>query len=225
MKKLGLIAIWVLATSLATLATVAAVRLVGSSVTDQPTTTTALAAGDPSTTTTAVGDTSVTTSRNADGSTTTSFTLPGSTTGTASTGATSATTGATTATTAPRSTTSTTTGATTTTTTTSAGGSTTTTTTAGGSTTTTTGATTTTTTAPAPVTGPFVYSSIGGSVTVTCQGDNVALSGAVPASGYTAEVEESGPDRVRVEFKGSDAESEIRVECDNGVPDPEISEK
>jgi hypothetical protein len=67
-----------------------------------------------------------------------------------------------------------------------------------------------------------VYSSAGGSVTVTCQGDSVSLSGAVPAAGYTADVEESGPDRVRVDFSSDDDEWEIRVECSSGTPSPEI---
>jgi hypothetical protein len=76
------------------------------------------------------------------------------------------------------------------------------------------------------VTGPFSYQVSGGTATVTCTGDDVSLTGASPAAGYTLTVESSGPQEARVEFENEpeDAESEIRVTCSNGVPNAELRE-
>jgi len=220
MKRLGLIAAWLIATSLATLATVAAVRLVGATVADQPSPTTALAHPAPSTT--VIGEQlPVPAAEAAAGATDQTNTVPTTAVVPVPSGApeVTATTGP-----APTQPTMTSTisdegGASTTTTSVA----TTTTTTAPPSTT--TSPTSSTTTTVAASTGPFVYDSSGGSVTVSCTGDEVSLNGAIPSTGYTAEVDDSGPDRVRVEFTDDDDnESEIRVECSDGVPDPEIIE-
>ncbi len=226
MKKLGLVAIWIVATGLATIASVAAVRLVGSGVIEPPsdtniasaiteaaaqTTITNLSttvtpsdqvlAGEPAGTTPTTTETTAADKGNTGSESSGGPTTP-PTRGTTATTITTAP--ATSPTTTPPSTPTTTLPITTT------------------STSTTSTSTTTTTTVPSP----FTFVAIGGSVTVTCSGDDVSLSGAVPAAGYTTEVKESGPDEVKVEFDliDGEAESEIEVECNAGQATAEIDE-
>ncbi|MDH3306497.1 MAG: hypothetical protein OEO77_03105 [Acidimicrobiia bacterium] len=82
----------------------------------------------------------------------------------------------------------------------------------------------TSTTRATPTTGPFTIPSSGGSVTVLCHGDSISFSGAVPAAGYAAEVESTGPGRVEVEFDSPNLKWEVRVECSGGVPEEEIKQ-
>ncbi len=56
----------------------------------------------------------------------------------------------------------------------------------------------------------------GGTVVVEASGGAVSLVSAVPTPGYTVEVDEQGPDEVRVEFESDDAKSEVRVRWDGG---------
>lgn len=70
-----------------------------------------------------------------------------------------------------------------------------------------------------PGTPPFsnrVYSSPGGSISVSWDGVALRLESAVPASGYDADVEDRRPDRIRVRFAGSDS-WRIEVRADDGV--------
>ena len=65
---------------------------------------------------------------------------------------------------------------------------------------------------------------IGGTVTVQVTGDNVALIAAIPNDGFTAEVKQSGPSKVEVEFNSLGHESKYRAEVRDGVLDIDIEE-
>ena len=49
---------------------------------------------------------------------------------------------------------------------------------------------------------------------MTCQSDDVDLSGAVPTQGYSVDVDKTGPSEVRVFFTSGESEIEVRVECE-----------
>ena len=75
----------------------------------------------------------------------------------------------------------------------------------------------------APATGPTVtraWQGAAGYVAATCDGSAIRGAGAHPNSGWTIEVDDNGPDRVRVEFESSDGDQDVRVEafCVDGVP-------
>ncbi|MET1059001.1 MAG: hypothetical protein ABWX84_05365 [Nocardioides sp.] len=59
-----------------------------------------------------------------------------------------------------------------------------------------------------------------GVVSAECRGAAVRLTGAVPSSGYGVEVDDTGPDRLRVEFESGDGDRRTRVEatCRAGLP-------
>ncbi len=59
--------------------------------------------------------------------------------------------------------------------------------------------------------------SAGGVVVVRHRPEEVRLESATPSPGFTMEIDDSGPDEVRVEFEGVDADYEIRVRWANGV--------
>jgi hypothetical protein len=59
--------------------------------------------------------------------------------------------------------------------------------------------------------------SSGGLVVVSYRTGEVRLESVAPAAGYTYEIDESGPPRVRVEFYGGDRKVEIRVEWEGGL--------
>jgi hypothetical protein len=59
---------------------------------------------------------------------------------------------------------------------------------------------------------------------VSCTGDEVALNGASPAAGYTLTIVNAGPQEVRIEFDGDDDDSEIRVKCESGTPQPDLED-
>jgi len=84
------------------------------------------------------------------------------------------------------------------------------------STSTTSVASTTTTTASAPQP-PVSTVLVGGTVTVQQSGNSVTLISAVPTSGFTAEVEKSGPSKVEVEFTSENHESNYQAEISGGV--------
>ena len=92
-------------------------------------------------------------------------------------------------------------------------------------TTTTTPPTTTTTTTSPPATEIRSYDLVGGSVTVEVGGDSVRLAGASPKAGYSMDVENSGPEKVEVEFKSEHHESHFSGRFEDGVFVPEIEEK
>lgn len=59
-----------------------------------------------------------------------------------------------------------------------------------------------------------------GVVSAECRGAAARLTGATPTSGYGVEVDDTGPDRLRVEFESGDGDRRTRVEatCRAGVP-------
>ncbi len=75
-----------------------------------------------------------------------------------------------------------------------------------------TSSTTTTTVAGIPRT----YSLDGGTVTILATNPFVTLIGAVPNAGFTVDVEEAGPTRVKVEFESESHESEFDAYWSNG---------
>ncbi len=231
MKRIWLVGAWLAATLVAVSISAAAVRLVGNQVSDAPTPSSlaleTATIGDSTETTLPVTVASITESTTSATDPMAGSTISGAaittTTGAPGTGTTMPAASSTTAPVAPSTTApATTTTQPSTTTTTSAG---TTTTTSAGTTTTTDAGTSTT----AATTGPFTFqtgSQPASTVTVFCTGDDVSLSGATPAAGYSATVEKAGPDEVRVEFDPTNggSEWEIRVKCDGGVPEEEIDE-
>ena len=58
-----------------------------------------------------------------------------------------------------------------------------------------------------------------GAVVAECRGGAIALSSARPSSGWSVEVDDSGPDDLRVEFESAD-DARVRVEasCVDGAP-------
>lgn len=73
--------------------------------------------------------------------------------------------------------------------------------------------------APAPAAAPaaFQWTGAAGTVTVQCTGDTIALQAATPANGYAAEVDEHGPEEVKVEFESEDVDAEVEAICTGGV--------
>jgi hypothetical protein len=53
----------------------------------------------------------------------------------------------------------------------------------------------------------------------------VSLVAASPQPGYSMEVDETGPSRVRVRFRSDAGESDVRVTCSLGQPVPDINEQ
>ena len=76
------------------------------------------------------------------------------------------------------------------------------------------------TSAPRPQT--RVWTGTGGSVVARCAGGAVSLRSAVPGDGYRYEVDDRGPDRLRVEFVGGDQEVRVEAVCSGGVPRFEV---
>ena len=69
------------------------------------------------------------------------------------------------------------------------------------------------------------FAGAGGSVTVRRDGGTVVLAGdPEPATGYTARIDDDGPDRVRVRFERDSERTEIRVEVEGGRLVPQIDE-
>lgn len=60
-----------------------------------------------------------------------------------------------------------------------------------------------------------------GTVTAACRGPAVSLESATPHDGWTVEVDDRGPERVKVKFtSGGDEEreTEVEAECSGGLP-------
>ena len=69
------------------------------------------------------------------------------------------------------------------------------------------------------------WSGVGGVVVVVCRGAAAELGTARPDTGFAVEVDDTGPDRVEVEFEASgdgDARTRVRAECVNGEPAFEV---
>lgn len=62
-------------------------------------------------------------------------------------------------------------------------------------------------------------------MTVECRGAAASFVNALPDNGFHSEIDDRGPERVRVEFEAEeDARSRIEATCVDGVPvfEPEI---
>jgi hypothetical protein len=72
--------------------------------------------------------------------------------------------------------------------------------------------------APAPAAAaPAQWSGAAGSVVVRCDGEAIALQAATPADGYEVEVDEGGPEEVKVEFESDEADAEVEAACAGGT--------
>lgn len=60
------------------------------------------------------------------------------------------------------------------------------------------------------------YNLSGGTVTISASDPDVRFVGASPAAGYTIEVEDRGPEQVKVEFDGAGGESQFVAKWDSG---------
>jgi hypothetical protein len=52
---------------------------------------------------------------------------------------------------------------------------------------------------------------------VQCNGDAITLQAATPADGYEVEVDESGPEEVKVEFESEESDAEVEAVCAGGT--------
>ena len=207
LRRLAFAGAWVGATALAVLIAAAAVASVRTGVTDQP------RAAEPFT------RTQVTVA-----AATTSTTVSGATTTTQPGGSTSTTT-ATTTTTPPGETTTTPPGETTTT---QPGGSTlttTTSTTVPGATTTTTEAPPTTTTSTIPPSETLTYSGTPGQVTIRSAEPDVWFVAAAANFPFMAEVKDTGPNEVSVEFESEDEEWRFQAKWEDGELEVKFEKK
>ena len=64
------------------------------------------------------------------------------------------------------------------------------------------------------------YSTGGGTLTASCTGSTIRLVSASPASGFTMQVSDSGPEQVQVKFRSAQHEFEIQLQCVGGRPRP-----
>ena len=69
------------------------------------------------------------------------------------------------------------------------------------------------------------FSSIGGSITVRHDGDQLTIVSTGPAAGFHGEQDEHSGSRVEVTFKSDNHQSQITVKLENGVMKPTVSEK
>ena len=83
---------------------------------------------------------------------------------------------------------------------------------------------------PSPATDPEpqrrTWEGVAGRVDVVCTASAAGLAGVVAWTGYSVEVDDRGPDRVEVEFEGSDSDdrARIRATCADGVPVFEVDD-
>lgn len=80
------------------------------------------------------------------------------------------------------------------------------------------------TTTSAPTSAIRSYELVGGSVSVEIGNGVVRLAGASPKSGFTMEVENSGPEKVEVEFHNDNHESDFTGSFEDGRFEPSIDE-
>ena len=72
--------------------------------------------------------------------------------------------------------------------------------------------------APAPAAAaPAQWTGAAGSVVVQCNGDAISLQAATPANGYEVEVDEDGPEEVKVEFESEETDAEVEAICAGGT--------
>ena len=57
-----------------------------------------------------------------------------------------------------------------------------------------------------------------GVVTVECNGATISLKGAQPNSGWSIDIEERGPEEVRIDFEGDERRTRVQSECVGGTP-------
>ncbi len=88
----------------------------------------------------------------------------------------------------------------------------------------TTSTTTTTTVAPPAATETKAFHLRGGSVVIEVSPGRVVLRSATPRTGYSMDIQNSGPRRVEVEFEGEDDSSEFRAEWSGGALEVDIDE-
>ena len=79
--------------------------------------------------------------------------------------------------------------------------------------------------APGPAVASKIFSSTGGSITVSQNGDQLTITVVTPAAGFRAEVDQRSGRHVEVTFKSNDNESQISVRVINGTMQPEVSDK
>ncbi|MEU7754601.1 protein kinase [Micromonospora sp. NPDC049101] len=66
----------------------------------------------------------------------------------------------------------------------------------------------------------------GGTITVRCVGNSAEVLAVAPAPGFRAEAYDPGPAKqIRVELTSTEHRSEIRVNCPNGRPNPQVKER
>jgi hypothetical protein len=53
----------------------------------------------------------------------------------------------------------------------------------------------------------------------------VELQAATPAPGYSMEIEDSGAEKVKVEFEGNESGSQVEVRWENGSLDVKVDEE
>lgn len=66
--------------------------------------------------------------------------------------------------------------------------------------------------------------STGGTVVVRHRPEEVELQAATPAPGFDVEIDDAGPDRVRVDFESDDSDVRVEVEWSNGELEVTISD-
>jgi hypothetical protein len=66
--------------------------------------------------------------------------------------------------------------------------------------------------------------SAAGAVIVSYRADEVRLESVVPLAGFRYEIDEAGPDEVRVEFEAAALRVEIRIRWENGALVTEVNE-
>ena len=59
---------------------------------------------------------------------------------------------------------------------------------------------------------------------MSCLDDDIQFLGASPNSGFSVEIEETGPSRVRVEFEGASDSWRVEATCSDGVVSSDVSE-
>jgi hypothetical protein len=69
------------------------------------------------------------------------------------------------------------------------------------------------------------YQLIGGQVTISALEPTVELVAAVPSAGFSAEIDEAGPEDVRVDFESSGHRSSFRARWENGELAIQLEEK
>ncbi|MEU7586013.1 protein kinase [Micromonospora sp. NPDC049230] len=66
----------------------------------------------------------------------------------------------------------------------------------------------------------------GGTITIRCVGKSAEVLAVAPAPGFLAEAYDPGPAKqIRVELTSTEHRSEIRVNCPNGRPSPQVKER